>query len=67
MLDYTPLDEWIGGFMRDGQEHRTLQGLQAALKGDFEFTGTKELPFLIREHGRKFQWSVAQASMWRRL
>jgi hypothetical protein len=32
-------------------------------------TGTapvKDLPFLIREHARKFQWSVAEATIWRR-
>jgi hypothetical protein len=26
----------------------------------------KDLPFLIREHARKFQWSVAQASLWKK-
>jgi hypothetical protein len=26
----------------------------------------KDLPFLIREHARKFQWSVALATVWRR-
>jgi hypothetical protein len=25
-----------------------------------------DLPFLIREHQRKFQWSVAEATIWRR-
>ena len=66
MLDYTPADEWIGGFASEGVEHRTLEGLQTALKGDFTLTATKDLPFLIREHARKYQWSVAQASTWRR-
>jgi hypothetical protein len=28
--------------------------------------GVKDLPFLIREHARKFQLSVAQATIWRR-
>ncbi len=66
MLDYTPADEWIGGFVSEGVEHWTLEGLQTALAGDFTLTTTKDLPFLIREHARKFQWSVAQASIWRR-
>ena len=66
LLDYTPMDEWIGGFVADGVERLTLEGLQTALDGDFTLTGTRELPFLIREHRRKFQWSVAQASLWRR-
>jgi hypothetical protein len=66
MLEYTPADEWIGGFVSEGTEHRTLDGLQNALEGDFTLTGTKDLSFLIREHARKFQWSVAQASIWKR-
>jgi hypothetical protein len=27
----------------------------------------RDLPFLLREHARKYQWSVAQASLWRRI
>jgi putative 4-mercaptohistidine N1-methyltranferase len=61
--EYTPRDEWLGG--RDGQG--TLDGLRKALEPHFSLRETKDLPFLIREHGRKFQWSVAQASVWRRL
>jgi hypothetical protein len=34
--------------------------------GEFNLVTTKDLPFLIREHARKFQWSVAQASIWQR-
>jgi hypothetical protein len=55
-----------GGFERDGERVMTLDGLRSRLDKDFELTGTKDLPFLIREHARKFQWSVAQASLWRR-
>ena len=64
--EYTPRTKWLGGFLKDGRPFRTLDGLREILSGQFEFRGTKELPFLIREHGRKFQWSVAQASCWRR-
>lgn len=64
--EYTPKANWLGGFEREGRPVRTLDGLRAHLDQDFELTGTKDLPFLIREHARKFQWSVAQASLWRR-
>jgi putative 4-mercaptohistidine N1-methyltranferase len=66
LLDYASIDEWIGGTVAGGKEQTTLDGLVTALKGDFTLTGTKDLPFLIREHARKFQWSIAQATMWRR-
>lgn len=49
-----------------GKEQSTIDGLVTALAGDFTLMGRKDLPFLIREHARKFQWSVAQATIWRR-
>jgi putative 4-mercaptohistidine N1-methyltranferase len=66
MLDYTPIEEWLGGFMDDGKERRTLEGLRSVLESDFALERVRDLPFLIREHARKFQWSVAQATVWRR-
>ncbi len=60
--EYTPREKWIGG--RDGRT--TLDGLRTELGPAFSLRETKDLPFLIREHSRKFQWSVAQASIWRR-
>ncbi|MEO6740118.1 MAG: putative 4-mercaptohistidine N1-methyltransferase [Chthoniobacteraceae bacterium] len=64
--EFTPAENWLGGFSKDGARYETLDGLSAALSAHFDLVGTKDLPFLIREHSRKFQWSVAQASMWRR-
>jgi putative 4-mercaptohistidine N1-methyltranferase len=64
--EYTPREHWLGGFEGEGRPVTTLDGLRANLEKDFELTATRDLPFLIREHARKFQWSVAQASRWRR-
>ncbi len=64
--EFTPKANWLGGFERAGERVATLDGLRAALGESFELTGTRDLPFLIREHARKFQWSVAQASLWHR-
>lgn len=64
--EYTPKENWLGGFEKEGKALSTLDGLKVRLGKDFEMTGTKDLPFLIREHARKYQWSVAQASLWRR-
>lgn len=65
--EYTAPGEWLGGFVDAGnQPVRTLETLRAILSADFELLRTRDLPFLIREHARKFQWSVSQASVWRR-
>jgi putative 4-mercaptohistidine N1-methyltranferase len=58
--EYTPRTKWLD----DGEG--TLKALQARLAADFEFQRAIDLPFLIREHRRKFQWSVAEGSIWRR-
>jgi putative 4-mercaptohistidine N1-methyltranferase len=64
--EFTPRKNWLGGFVADGSRRTTLDGLTAALSSHFDLVSTRDLPFLIREHARKFQWSVAQASIWRR-
>lgn len=67
MEDYTPRERWLGGKLNaDGSPRRTLEALTEFLRPHFEPKGTRDLPFLLREHSRKYQWSVAQASLWRR-
>jgi putative 4-mercaptohistidine N1-methyltranferase len=66
MDEFTPRDHWLGGLERSGIRVTTLAGLREVLETDFELLRTRDLPFLIREHARKYQWSVAQASIWRR-
>ena len=59
--EYTPRAKWL-----DGGGKGTLAALQEKLAPAFELRRTLDLPFLIREHQRKYQWSVAEASLWRR-
>ena len=57
--EYTPKAEWLGG-----QAQQTLDTLRDLLSPAFTLDGEWNLPFLIREHARKYQWSVAQATRW---
>lgn len=66
LKEYTPRERWLGGFWRGGVAVRSLDSLREALEVFFELEGTHDMPFMIREHARKFQWSVAQATVWRR-
>jgi putative 4-mercaptohistidine N1-methyltranferase len=59
--EYTPRAKWL-----DGGERGTLSAVQELISADFELRKKFDLPFLIREHRRKFQWSVAEASVWER-
>lgn len=66
MEEFTPRIHWLGGCEQDGISRNTLEGLRAELEPAFVLERTLDLPFLIREHARKYQWSVAQASVWTR-
>jgi len=63
---HTPRANWIGGVLREGAPLRTLDGLREALDRDFELDRRADLPLVIREHERKFEYIVAEATAWRR-
>jgi putative 4-mercaptohistidine N1-methyltranferase len=60
--DYTPAAAWLGG----KQNTRSITGLHRALDNDFEFLEETNMPLIIREHARKFEYIIAHATLWRR-
>lgn len=56
--EYTIKSEW--------PNKGTLEWMQEILKGSFTLNKRLELPFLIREHRRKYQWGVSEATLWTR-
>ena len=63
---HTPRANWLGGFTRDGKAVRTLDGLMEILSPDFALVRRSDLTLLIREHARKFEYIVAEATVWQR-
>lgn len=64
---FTPRANWIGGFECDGKALETRRGLEDLLTvSGFSLEHRQDMPFFIREHARKYQWSVAEATVWRR-
>lgn len=61
---FTAREYWIGATPETGEPLEALEGLLAPT---FRLERAWDMPFLIREHARKYQWSVAQASRWIRL
>lgn len=59
--EYTPRENWLGGAGK-----RSFDALKEILTPHFELQVTKDLPFLIREHERKFQYGVALGTRWLR-
>ncbi len=56
--EFTPRGNWPQG--------STREWLTSLLEPHFELSKTCDMPFLIREHARKYQWSVALGMRWRR-
>lgn len=66
--DYTPRSSWVGGFMKDGKEYSTLDGLKDMLAPHFRLIGEpRSLPFVIRETRNKFQHSFSEFSVWQKV
>jgi putative 4-mercaptohistidine N1-methyltranferase len=61
-VDFTSPVKWLGGQNRIGV--RSFDALKEILGRDFELEVAKDLPFLIREHERKFQYGVALGCRW---
>lgn len=61
---FTPRREWP----RDAEGH-AISGaawIEGILARDFMLEHSEDMPFLIREHARKFQWTVSFGARWRR-
>lgn len=52
--------------LQEGKPVWTADRLRQLLAPHFELVEESEVPFLIREHRRKFQWGVSHAMVWRR-
>ena len=63
---------WIGKHRRGayrytqgGKEVRSFETLREIMEDNgFDLRAEEEMPFVIREHARKFQWGCAHGSVW---
>jgi putative 4-mercaptohistidine N1-methyltranferase len=58
--EYTPRPRWLD------RGAGTLAALREILASAFSFERAFDLPMLIRDHRRKYQWTVTEASVWQR-
>lgn len=67
--EYTPKEEWFGGHMdENNQPVDSFSALQQFIKINcptLSLIHTENVPFLIREHERKFQYGVSHCSIWK--
>ncbi|PSC67344.1 4-mercaptohistidine N1-C-terminal domain [Micractinium conductrix] len=64
---WTDKGSWLGGYTdAEGKAVWSADTLKAILSVHFDLVEEAEVPFLIREHRRKFQWGCSHAMVWRR-
>jgi SAM-dependent methyltransferase len=66
--DYTVRELWFAGYQdkSTGEPVQGFRGVERELSHDFELDTMDNMPFFIRETGRKNQWTVAHCTVWRR-
>lgn len=60
--EFTSKEKWLGY----KSKRNSLEEIREILDKAFTLKKTFDLPFLIREHKRKYEWGVSQVSTWQR-
>jgi 5-histidylcysteine sulfoxide synthase/putative 4-mercaptohistidine N1-methyltranferase len=63
---FTTKSAWLGGHDVEGVPMRSFDALAEALEDDFELVHRTDLVAVLREHARKFEYVVSDATLWRR-
>jgi len=66
--EFTNKENWVGGIRKNGEPYRSLDGLNKLLSPQFRMIDNpRDVEFVIRETGRKFQHTVSQMTVWERI
>lgn len=70
LTEFTPRGKWLGGFYDPVSKEpiRSKDVLQGIMEDHgFEKVHEEEMPLMIREHARKYQYIVSEATGWRKV
>jgi len=64
---YTPREHWLGGdYDENGQVKDSAKTVASLLSNRFTLVEEEDMPFLMREHVRKYAIGVSHGTVWRR-
>ena len=68
LAQFTPQEAWLGGYRGDdGAPVRSAEALKAFMAAEgFALRREEEVPLVIREHARKYQFIVTHGMLWQR-
>jgi len=61
--EYTPMDNWIGGFQKDAENHFTVDGLREVLMPELELLQELKVPFVIPDADGTFQYTYSNVTI----
>ena len=66
--EYTAVDQWVGGTEENPDSAAEVEKLITSQEGgnNLQLIYRQNMPFLIREHERKFQYGVSECTVWRK-
>lgn len=64
---FTPKSAWLGGKILNNTAIQSIDGLHATLDGHFKLIAEKNIPLVIREHARKYEYIITHGTMWQRI
>ncbi len=69
LTEFTPRDKWIGGYLDPitKKQIRSKDALKVIMeRNGFTNIHEEEMPLVIREHARKYQYIVSKATAWKK-
>lgn len=63
----TGKESWLGGYYKKANEPvKSLDGMKQHMEPHFDLIEQEDIPYLIRNHARKYVWCVSCCTVWRR-
>lgn len=61
--EHTPLHHWVGGYLKDGENYFTIDGLKEALLPDLVLLEERKIPFVIPDADGTFQYTYSNCTV----
>jgi hypothetical protein len=63
MEEHTPLENWIGGYKKNGENYFTVDGLKELLKPELALLEVHRIPFVIPDADGTFQYTYSNCTI----
>ena len=62
-LEHTKLDSWVGGYLKDGENYFTIDGLKEALLPELVLLEERRIPFVIPDADGTYQYTYSNCTV----